>query len=211
MLPDEIYRLHYLVRRHQLCSLVDILGDELDVFAVYVMYGFASKTFQNGGSTFVLGASYHLKDCVVNGKVVFPTTSSVRNTKYFEKVLQYILARRPDSYFDLAFSVLDISPDDQKRFEAAMKELRGRAKYNVTGIDVCSLAVKQGPISLVVCGAVYGDIDRETRKNTLFHALIENIELHAVKAGLLIARDIEFGEAPYSLAMFLPATALDDG
>ncbi len=203
-LPDEIYRLHYLTRRHQLYGAVDIIGDELDVFATYVMRGFSSLPPQGYNSISALGASYYLDNFIQGGHVVFPPGSSLANTRYFDRVLRYMVERKPDRYLDLAFSVLDIPADIQQRFEEMMKELRAAAqKLDSDQIQVGSVPVKRGLMSLVVAGSVYGDMDREVRNDALTRGLADAIVNRGVQSGFLIGRELGFEQYPYSVSLFL--------
>jgi hypothetical protein len=204
MLPNEVYRIHYLIRRHQLHSLIDIVGDEMDIFAIYVMFGFARAFAEENTRVVALGASFHVKAHFQNGHLIFPDSSSVSNTRYFEKVFNYVLERKPSDYWELGIAILDLSPDIQAKFERAMKDLRTLAKQgNRDRMDICSVVVQHGPVSLVLCGAVYGDIDRNERNDTLQYALMKTIVQSKVKTGFLIGRQLGYWEYPYSVAIYL--------
>jgi len=203
VLPDEIYRVHYLERRHRLYSVVHVVGDELDIFATYVMQGFGVLPLDGTQLVTLLNASFYLDNYISDGHVVFPSSSTVRNTKYFDRVLQYLLQRRPKDALDLGLAIIDTPPEAQETFEDLMSDMRLKADNVDEQIRVGSIAVTSSFESFVLAGSVYGNLPRESRNEVLMRGLADAITKRGLKAGLLIGRQLGFSEYPYSIIAFL--------
>jgi hypothetical protein len=203
LLPDEVHRLHYLDRRHDLYSAVHVVADELDIFATYVMHGFGTLPTGKVQLVTLLNASFYLDRYVKNGTVVFPETSTVSNTKYFDRVLAYVLQRRPKDFLELAFALIDTPPEAQHVFEQMMKELRPKVRNRDEQVQVFSLKVDRSFEPFVLAGSMYGEIPREERNDVLTKGLADAIAKRGLKKGVLIGRQLGFSEYPYSVIMFL--------
>jgi hypothetical protein len=202
LLPDETHRLHYLERRHQLYSAAHVVGDEMDIFATYVMFGFGSLPL-DGSLITLLNASFYLDQYTNAGHVTFPANSTVNNTKYFDRVLRYLLQRRPKDFLDLAFAVIDTPPEAQATFEEMMADLRSGVGNKDERIQVTSLAVTRSFVPFVLAGSVYGDLPRESRNYLLQRGLTDAITKRGLHTGLLIGRQLGFSEYLYSVIAFL--------
>jgi hypothetical protein len=92
LLPDETTRAHYLSRRSRIFQERDVLGDEMDLFALYLMYGFSAQAFKREQFMWALGASYSLSKYLdEDGALIIPTTSTTANTPYFLRLLDSIV------------------------------------------------------------------------------------------------------------------------
>lgn len=204
-LPTDIHRLHYLTRRRQIYQTTEVVGDELDLFAIYVMHGFTS--LPTGYLLSIVGASFHLPDHSSGKQVVFSKTSSVRNTAYFERLFRYVLVRQPAHYLDLAFAILDTPPGIQTQFERTMRDLRAQARSADLGdFPFCSIAIKEGPVSLLLAGCVYRDVEREARNIAIQNSLMEMMYNSMTRVGVLFGKELGFEKYPYSVALMLTSS-----
>jgi hypothetical protein len=121
-LETEESRLHYLARRGEVAAVKDFIGDELDFFSTYLHFGFTDIP-QNDLPLMLLGASFELKSLEnVDRKIVLPRDSSLRNSAFFTKMLEWMKVNKSPAYPYVSLILADMTFEDQLIFEQGMGE-----------------------------------------------------------------------------------------
>jgi hypothetical protein len=187
LLPDEITRAHYLSRRSRIYRQRDVLGDEMDLFTLYVIYGYSIDALTSQDFIWALGTSYSLSSYLDDdGVLIFPPSSTVPNTPYFSQVLDCVLrARRQDS-LDVCCAIMDIPFQVQQEFESALRRVRMSATANYRRREHCEVAVKAGVASVVILGTSYRAMSAGEKALAHNQLLQEAIQRFGVNEGVLI-------------------------
>jgi hypothetical protein len=187
LLPDEITRAHYLSRRSRIYQERDVLGDEMDLFTLYVMYGYSVDALSGYNFVWALGTSYSLADYVDDdGVLMLPQSSTVPNTPYFSQVLDCVArANRQDS-LDICCAIMDIPYQVQQDFEQALRRVRMGATADHRRRECCEVAVKAGIASVVLLGTAYRAMGAEEKAHAHDELLREAIHRTGAKEGVLI-------------------------
>jgi hypothetical protein len=187
LLPDQSRRLHYLSRRSRIYREQAVLGDELDLFALYSIFGFSAEVFKRGVLIWALGASYSLKNYInCDGALDLPESSGTRLTPYFSLVLSRLDELRLPGYLNASFTILDTPPTIQESFERALMKMKAETISGRQKKAQCNFSVETGIASHVLIGTIYrgiGDTAKNRDQNdTLRHAMAEA----GVRDGLLL-------------------------
>jgi hypothetical protein len=197
LLTDQVIRLHYLSRRSKIFRQRAVIGDELDLFALYVMFGFSADVFKKGELIWALGASYSLKNYInTNEMLEFPDTSTVKSTAYFSRVLSLIAESKAPDYLNACFLILDTPPGIQESFEREARKTRletidGRRRKShfsfriATGI---ASHVLVGTLCRAISGSEKGIYLKETVENAIREA--------KVNEGLLVDLPVRTTQGP---------------
>jgi len=119
-LPDELLRLHYLTRRTKVCERHQIFGDELDLFTLYLPYGFNALPPPDR-ELMILGASYTLHEYRDDqGKIRLPKDSALRHSPFFRRVIAQMKERGSAVMTDVSLLLLDMPLAQQIEVERAM-------------------------------------------------------------------------------------------
>lgn len=167
-LPNEITRLHYISRRSRVFSRCNVLGDEMDFFALYVMYGFSASIFQPGRIVFALGASYSLeKYRSESGSIIFSESSTTSNIPYFTDFLERLEDTKQASWHQIGAIILDMPPRQQREFlsegqQAKFGRLLGKRRQRRSWE-----AISQSGISSALLQGYLGDIGSSRRDHLL--------------------------------------------
>lgn len=199
---DERVRLHYLSRRPWLGQHCDLLADELDIATLYLTRGFTE--FPRSLETFIslLGASYHLPKYTdrITNRFKMPSDCSLRNSKYFRRVIDELMRRRPRAYLECVLSLIDMPLQAQRAFGAKIGEMRAslrRDRNNKAMVVSFVIDSVVSPVALV--GLVYrAGIGSEFASETLAEA----IQAQGVTRGLLIGHELGFDHYPYSMIVY---------
>ncbi|SFX15940.1 hypothetical protein SAMN03159316_0934 [Pseudomonas sp. NFR02] len=122
-LKDELHRLHYLTRRFAVCRRNQIIGDEMDIFSIYLRTGFVG--LQGSDEVMmILGASYELSEYrKQDGVLKIPKDSALRNSPFFDSFLALMLRRMTPAYFEVGLLLLDIPFESQRELVTGMKRV----------------------------------------------------------------------------------------
>lgn len=121
--PDELHKLHYLLRRSQVAAKYQIIGDEMDIYTIYVQYGFSDLP-QSDKILMLLGASYALNDYRDEAGVMsLPSDSALRCSPYFQNVLRQAKDRQSPVYLEIGLMLLDMPLEQQQAFERQLIKL----------------------------------------------------------------------------------------
>ncbi|MCC2958811.1 hypothetical protein LK542_24695 [Massilia sp. IC2-477] len=119
-LRSEMSRLHYLVRRGEISVIRDFIGDELDLFATYLQFGFTGLPKEEA-LLMLLGASFQLPAMQdEDGKYSPPDDSCLRNSPYFESVLTAMHTKKSPALWHISLILFDVPFQEQLRFEQKM-------------------------------------------------------------------------------------------
>ncbi|KAB0772290.1 hypothetical protein ACV4WP_16660 [Pseudomonas aeruginosa] len=200
-LKSELACLHYLTRRAGLCLQHQIIGDEMDIFAIYLQSSF-SHFPESEATMMILGASDYVREyCSEGGTFSIPPRSSLNNSPYFDGLLRYMRSRLPHVYFNAGLLVMDTPFGHQMEFEKEMRR-------NFVGMPskgdspVAFTHVKSTLGQFVIC-ATYMDprLDVEVRRNMAMNALAHVGSQHNVKEGLIFVR-LAGSSVPYDALYF---------
>jgi hypothetical protein len=139
-LKSELHRLHYLTRRYAVCSRNQIIGDEMDIFSIYLRTGFAG--LQNCDELMmILGASYDLSEYRSNsGVMTIPKGSALRNAPFFDSFLELMKTRMTAAYIEVGLLLLDTPLEKQLSLAAGMREkFVGRPKASKSPVVFTSV------------------------------------------------------------------------
>lgn len=134
-LKSELHRLHYLTRRYVVCSRNQIIGDEMDIFSIYLRTGFAG--FEASDELMMmLGASYDLAEYKTSrGVLSVPKNSALRNAPFFDSLLDFMRGRNAVAYLEVGLLLLDTPLEKQLMLVAGMREkFVGRPKASKSPI-----------------------------------------------------------------------------
>lgn len=152
-LQTEEQKLHYLARRTELCQSIDFLGDELDLFVVYLQCGFDGLVGL-GGDLMLLGASFSLREYRnKKGLVDLPKDSSLRNSYFFSNLLERLKYRKSDAFLKVALILFDFPLQSQIEFEENMKLTFRRSGLGST-LPVVASKMESKKSNLIVCGVM---------------------------------------------------------
>lgn len=120
--PDELHKFHYFLRRSNVATDYQIIGDEMDIYTAYLQFGF-SELPQEEKTLMLLGASYSLdgyRDKA--GTVQLPSDSALRCSPYFQEVLREARRRGTSAYLDIGLLLLDMPYTRQLELEREFKK-----------------------------------------------------------------------------------------
>jgi hypothetical protein len=139
-LKSELHRLHYLTRRYVVCSRNQIIGDEMDIFSIYLRTGFAGLEASDE-LMMILGASYDLAEYKTNSGVLsIPKDSALRNAPFFDSLLDFMRKRMASAYLEVGLLLLDTPLEKQLTLVAGMrKEFVGRPKASKSPVVYTSV------------------------------------------------------------------------
>lgn len=131
LLPSEGHRVHYLLRRAEIETTGAVLGDELDLIALYLNNGFVGVGGRSKGPTPVV--AYGLSDFLRpfqkgtphhDASVVPPK----RTIALWNRLVREMEEKRPKLWTSIVYDLLNIELASQERFLADIKALRRRVR-----------------------------------------------------------------------------------
>lgn len=148
-LKSELHRLHYLTRRYIVCRRNQIIGDEMDIFSIYLRTGFAGLEASDE-VMMMLGASYELAEYKTNSGVLsIPKDSALRNAHFFDSLLDFMRKRMSPAYLEVGLLLLDTPLEKQLTLVAGMrKEFVGRPKANKSPVVFTSVVGLLGEFAI---------------------------------------------------------------
>jgi len=162
-LPNQEQRLHYLARRTELCQLVDFIGDELDLFVVYLQYGF-DQISEFGKQLMLLGASFSLQEYQnKKGIVELPKDSVLKNSYFFNNLLERLKCRKSEAFLKVALLLFDFPLESQLEFEESMKMLFRRSHLGGATFPVVVSKRETRKMNIIICGLMV-EHDMELQK-----------------------------------------------
>lgn len=187
-LKEEIQRLHYLTRRFSICQKHQIVGDEMDIFSLYLQTGFIDLPDINQ-PMMLLGASYEISELQRDdGTYRTAEKCPINNSKYFKSLLATMKRRNSPAYFDVGLLVLDMPLDDQLKLEIIMKkEFIGKPSLDESPA-ICA-KINNLFDGFVVCGMYFGDkVHQAQRREAALNMLGGLGSLHKVQEGFIFVR-----------------------
>lgn len=187
-LKEEIYKLHYLTRRFMICQKHQIIGDEMDIFSLYLRTGFIDLP-EIGQTMMLLGASYETHDLQQDdGTYSLSENCPLKNSKHFKSVLLTMKGRDSPAYFVAGLHILDIPFDEQKTFESAMKKAF-LEKPTLSDFPSLGMHVDNLFGGFVVCAMhISPKVDLTKRREAALNMLGNYGSMHRVKQGFMCVR-----------------------
>jgi len=211
LLPSKIFRIHYLSRRSLVYRERSVLGDEMDLFALYVMFGFSADIFSDDVLIWALGASYSIKNYFDSeGALKFSQSSTLANTSYFSRVLSLLSGRHGSDHLSAALAILDTPAPRQNDFEQALRKLRLGAVGDRRKREDCRMVIKSGVVSLVVVGTAWRAIGDEEKRQAHRQLLRDTINESMVEEGVLIDLQGGVSKLPFSSILYGRADVRSD-
>ncbi len=188
-LKSEEARLHYLSRRGFLTMKRDFVGDELDFFSTYMQFGFTALP-DDDSILMLLGASFHLQSMRDDdGKYIIPSQSPLRNSAYFEKLLETMKGRKSPLFQHISLLLLDFSLPDQYQFEAKLNRAISEVNSSKDNSGLVFSFVKSLVSSFVVAGMAFnGEMSGPVMRAGAIKILDELILKNGLREGMMMVK-----------------------
>jgi hypothetical protein len=129
-LDSQAQRIHYLSRRSEIERTMNYLGDESDLFALYLDSGFNLGDWEDGKAFVNVTMKSKELDSYFMAKEdgVSVPKPRLRLTKWWNDILVRIETVRKPLWTELAYIVLSVGRSDQAKLERAIKRLLKRVQ-----------------------------------------------------------------------------------
>lgn len=120
LIPMEVARIHYLLRRYEIENDFNFIADELDLIALYLRTGFAhlQPNRKERATLTIYGLSdflrfYQKGSIYYDSRILIPK----RTTSFWNKLLTRLSREKPEHWVSIAYDLLNVSIQSQERFE----------------------------------------------------------------------------------------------
>jgi len=130
LLENEIQCLHYLVRRSEFEKHKNYTGDELDLLAFYLDTGFNVGEFEFSQEPINISMKSKELDPYFTGiaRGVAVDKPKLKITKWWKDIIDMLIVRKPKLWAEMGYILLNVSLEDQKKFEQMLNNLKRRIK-----------------------------------------------------------------------------------
>jgi hypothetical protein len=214
LLPLEVQKIHYLVRRREFEAHLRYQGDEMDLLSFYLDHGFNIGDAEYSDDL-AINLSMKSKELdphfvgLSDGKEI--PKPVLQMSKWWQDILTGISDRRIEGWVETAFILLNTTKEDQLQFEAKFKELARRVKSGKVTQRHNWVMFSSGPERrrYLITGYPYTGIDRETR-NSVIGDIISEENSGKYRGEVVIGVDVDRLDYPYSVLVRRAATDLFD-
>jgi hypothetical protein len=211
-LDSQAQRIHYLARRVEFERSMQYLGDELDLFALYIDTGFNGEKVERNDTFLNIGMMSKELDpyFVARADGVSIAKPTLRLTRWWKDILARIEQRQNEFWNEIAYVFLSVAYEDQEKFEKRFKQLRGQVASGGTGHKFDWMVMLNGVHSdrkYGVLGFPYHGITREQRSNTMKDIASELERSSPVLGAVVLGVDINDPHYPYNVMMYVPGNA----
>lgn len=211
ILSEEYEKLHYIVRRTEFEQHADYVGDELDLLSFYLLTGFnIGETEFNGPPLLLSGMSKDLDPYFLDqweGEKKVPKPRPQR-TKWWSAMLERIQTRRMNRWTELVYILLNVSCEDQQKFEEYITTVKRivKKRWKRPGHRNQVVLVNGPPQRRdIIVGLAYKEISREERNRLMELAASDVMSREQIKRDVVIGFDIDRDHFPYSMIAVLDA------
>jgi hypothetical protein len=211
-LDSQAERIHYLARRSEIERTMGYLGDELDLFALYIGTGFCVGEWEGAGHFLNLALMSKELDPYFVGRANGVSVPKPKRqlTEWWRQTLARIEEVRNELWTEVAYVFLSVAYEDQQKFEQQFKELkgqikqgRGRQKHNW----VAMLSGTRSDRQYGIIAYPYRGTGREERNDIMCHAAVDLERDKQLFGTVVVALDIDDPHYPYDALMFVPGHA----
>jgi hypothetical protein len=129
-LDSQAERIHYLARRAEIERTMGYVGDELDLFALYIDTGFSLGEWEGTGRFLQISLMSKQLDPYFVGRAngVSVPKPKLRLTDWWRQILIRIEGVQNECWTEVAYVFLSVAYEDQQKFEQQFTELRTQIK-----------------------------------------------------------------------------------
>lgn len=212
VLDSQAQRIHYLARRAEIEKTMKYYGDEMDLLAFYVESGFNVGELEDGDTFISLAMKSKELDpyFVAKADGVSVPKPSLQLTEWWQDVLSKIEDVRNEFWTEVAYVLLSIGYDDQKKFERGFHKLADRVdrgKVEHTHNWMVLLSGTRAKRQYAVLGFPYTSIDRTVRNDMMKHMVAEVDEKTPVAGAVVLGLDLNAIAYPYNVLVYIPGHA----
>ncbi len=211
-LDSQAERIHYLARRAEIERAMDYFGDELDLFAFYTDTAFNIGEWEQGGRHINMALMSKELDpyFVAKADGVSVPKPSLRITLWWRAILTQIEEKRIDFWTEIAYVFLNISYQDQQKFEESFHKLRkqvlsGAIRHKHNWVEMLSGTHPNKRYG--VLGIPYRSLRREERMDMMNRMAAEFDTKSPVFGTVVLAVDVDSPQYPYDALLFRPGHA----
>jgi hypothetical protein len=211
-LDSQAQRIHYLSRRSEIERTMNYVGDESDLFALYLDSGFNLGDWEDGKAFVnVIMKSKELDPYfMAREDGVSVPKPKLRLTKWWHDILTRIELVKKPLWTELAYIILSVGRSDQDRLERTVKKLLHRVQTGRVPMkhNWQLLVTRQGSSrSYAVIGYLYRTESREER-NEMIQEMAAMLEEKSPVHGIaVIGVDATAPSYPYDVLVYLPGHA----
>lgn len=211
-LDSQAERIHYLARRAEIEQSMKFLGDELDLFALYIDTGFNIGEVESDGTFLNIGNMSKELDpfFVARADGVSIAKPTLQLTRWWKEILARIERRQNEFWTEIAYVFLSVAYRDQEKFEERFKQLRRKVARGRTRHEFNSVALISGTCSkrkYVVLGFPYRGITRDQRNNSIMDMATRVERSDQVFGTVVLGLDIDHPLYPYNVLTYVPGNA----
>ena len=203
LLDSEAERIHYLDRRNEIQNTVKYIGDEMDLLAFYCKKGFVFGKYEDGNTMLnLLGMSQPIDDyyqSIQNGGS--PTKPKRIMAKWYGDICNFLSKRKIPCWTEMAIIVLGVDYEDQQKMEMEYNKMcrvlkkAGKPKEDQTN-TMMHIPIEGGKYGIAF--VAFFEEERKNRHNIISNAAGHVFEQSSVEKCLVLARDLEGKDYPYT-------------
>lgn len=204
LLNGTCQKLHYLIRRSQFEETAVCLGDEPDLLAFYIETGFNVGEAEFNGTPLILWGMSKFLDPYFMRQWWDEDAPKPRRqlTTWWLDILQRIEQRRVPRWTELGYILHNVAYDAQVGFEKGFKKVQNKVlrRWKSTGRQDF-IRLLNGPPQRrdVIIGLAYKRLSKDERDRQMRAAAAESINDAKTNRALVICKDVEDGNYPYSI------------
>ncbi len=211
-LDSQSERIHYLARRAEIEQSMKYLGDELDLFALYVETGFNIGEVESDGTFLSIGMKSKELDpfFVARADGVSIAKPTLQLTPWWKDILARIEERQNEFWTEIAYVFLSVAYRDQKKFEKQFKQLRRKVANGRTRHKFNSVALISGTYSkrrYAVLGFPYRGITKDQRNDSIMDMATSVERADQMFGTVVLGLDIDHPLYPYNVLTYVPGNA----
>jgi len=208
ILEGTAQKLHYLVRRAEFEQVAEFIGDELDLLGCYLETGFHLGEATSDHRFVLTGLSRSVDAYFMQEGRRAVAKPQLRLTPWWRSMLNEVEKNKPDQWTELGFALLQVSYEDQVRFEREFRRLRQRVRRyrDRSGHEdarVCFCGPATARVGMV--GFIYDDMPRAERDERIRGAADYALEQENLTVAVVVGQRLDRPRDPYDvLACALP-------
>lgn len=212
ILDSEMERIHYLARRGEIERTMHYHGDEMDLLAFYLDTGFNIGDWDRGEHFIQMTGKSKELDPFFVGRAhgVSVPKPRLKLTDWWRDILARIAWGKPKCWTEIAYILLSVAHEDQRKFEKSLKKLIGRIRhgkvahrYNYVAMFSGTLAVRQ----YAIVGFPFSGATREERNQMMHNLAADAEDITKVHGVVVLAISMDCLHYPYDALMFFPGHA----
>ncbi|HLP38941.1 hypothetical protein [Lacibacter sp.] len=202
VLDSQAQKIHYLQKRREFEVNNQFSGDEMDLLAFYLDTGFnlGKREYEEKWFYNLVMKSKEIDPYVLNKEVGIESKKpELLMTKWWKDILSFIDLRKPQTWLNSSYVLLNFHHEEQKKFESMFKELVAQIKAGKTTHKhnwVIFSSVNPNH-RFMLYAYPYAKIDTAER-NAIMQDILTHDMPDGTKGALLIAINIDKEHYPYS-------------